>query len=228
MAASTLTSCVDWYALKMSGCSAASQGRTFLSPRSCGVCRRTSTPLGSMFSFASFGQGPVGLSATQLAVEMGARVIASTSHPSDASLPSSSAPPKDLWSRGPSRIPHLIHFETEPLQNEQSWDFDLNEYATLLINTYAFENMTTDENFSKASSIGNDRSLVALRQEVETARHKTDFIGNVSIATFASILSLSILLLGFGQTGIVVSIAAGATWVIVFAALKSTFPGKGK
>jgi len=40
------------------------------------VCRRTSTPLGSMFSFASFGQGPVGLSATQLAVEMGARVIA--------------------------------------------------------------------------------------------------------------------------------------------------------
>ncbi len=114
------------------------------------------------------------------------------------------------------------------MQNEQSWDFDLNEYATLLINTYAFENMTTDENFSKASSIGNDRSLVALRQEVETARHKTDFIGNVSIATFASILSLSILLLGFGQTGIVVSIAAGATWVIVFAALKSTFPGKGK
>src|SRR5258707_8152241 len=76
MAASTLTSCVDWYALKMSGCSAASQGRTFLSPRLCGVCRRTSTPLGSMFSFASFGQGPVGLSATQLAVEMGARVIA--------------------------------------------------------------------------------------------------------------------------------------------------------
>jgi hypothetical protein len=51
--ASTVTFCVDWYALKMSGFSPASQGRTFLSSRSGGVCRRTSTPPRSIFSFAS-------------------------------------------------------------------------------------------------------------------------------------------------------------------------------
>jgi D-arabinose 1-dehydrogenase-like Zn-dependent alcohol dehydrogenase len=46
-------------------------------------------------TIAIFGQGPVGLSATQLAVEMGARASSpSTSHPSDASLPGSSAPPR--------------------------------------------------------------------------------------------------------------------------------------
>jgi threonine dehydrogenase-like Zn-dependent dehydrogenase len=46
-------------------------------------------------TIAIFGQGPVGLSATQLAVEMGARVIAIDIAPERRKLaPSSSAPPR--------------------------------------------------------------------------------------------------------------------------------------
>lgn len=135
---------------------------------------------------------------------------------------------QDLWTRGPDRVPHRLIFEVEGLRNDDRiWDLDVAQYAMLLIVSYAFENVTIDGGSTNATDHGRDKLWDALWQRLDKLKHKINFIGDVAIALFASVITSSILLFGlaeksFGQIGMTMAVVVSPlAWIIIFATLRS-------